>query len=153
AVTEFQHAVERFAASSLPAAQTGPVPSLAGGGLITGSGLLFGHQDEIVMGLDELRAKLKEGVLEGGIFGKASERLVASLSCMSTEDIAKLSGITAGNPAPAPASAPENFTLHVNLGGVHFERTDDLEDPDVFDKKILKKLDNAITTGIRGYRE
>lgn len=51
------------AKSDTPAAETGEVPALAGGGFLTKSGMLFGHKGEVVMPLEDLRAKMNQSIL------------------------------------------------------------------------------------------
>lgn len=169
AVSEFADAVKRFASRTLPVAESADLPSLASGGLLKKTGLVFAHQGEVVMPLEDMRAKLSELKNAKGLMGAIASALDRKLALASpnTPDFtpaiestaAQMAGLLARRPGSSdtgpsrPASKPGLFPMGdvtVHLAPVfHFAgKTDAL----TVRNEIVPEITVLLQTAGRGVR-
>ncbi len=117
------------AADSLPIAKADKLPSLAVGGLLKEGGVFLAHPDEIIMPMNKLSEYINKRAQD--------------LSSFSMPQM---------QPALATAGVGGDTISNQYSLAVHVETNEDLEDPDVFDRKIARPFVKLISRGNRGHR-
>jgi len=129
AVSDFSMAVEKFSAKAIPAATAGEIPSLALGELLKKSGLVMAHAGEVVMPLNQIRAKMDAARSGDGsedlagtiskMFGKPQESNAAVAAEIKSSMGAAIAAILGKSEESAPAMAPAP-SVTVGPGGIVF---------------------------------